>query len=159
MSHRLALASSLAIALALSAIAQTPSLYTPPDLSGSWVIRPLKLNASRSVVRPETKPTVLVIHSDTSRVEMRTTTDGHEDLQRYIVDGKPREAPDLFAELNSRSVTARWEGSALVLYYESHSPMTIQPPMTVRWTLSADGKTLTMSVDGTKTLVSVYDKQ
>jgi hypothetical protein len=138
--------------LALPLLAQKPA---PPDLSGTWVLRPAK---DRQTAVLSVKSRTIVIASFENNIEMRITTDGKQSLARYIADGKSRVIEGVWQELDTTKVSARWDGSSLVVQTTFSTPFN-EVDRVERWTLSADGRTLTQSLDKIKSFNLVYDKQ
>ena len=146
--HRLLLSIALGAAFSSPAPAQTAAT---PDLSGTW-----KLNLAKSKLDKHETITseTLVITSADSYVEFRHTIDGKDYPQRYITDGKERPIAEVVGRqvsphLNTM-VKAEWQKSVLVIEVMHR---------TLRWTLSSDGRTLTLDPDSNGKLSYVYDKQ
>jgi hypothetical protein len=147
----------LVLAVTFSALAQTA---VTPDFSGTWV-----LNAAKSKLATDTtiKSETIVIVCKKSAVVFHYKTDGKKSTETYTPDGQKRVARDMASgQLISK---ASWQNSALVI----ESTLEIKIPNVVvnvsglkpvidRWTLAADGRTLTHEADDAKQ-ISVYDKQ
>ena len=156
--HRLLLSIALGAAFSSPALAQTAAT---PDLSGTW-----KLNLAKSKLDKHETITseTLVITSADSYVEFRHTIDGKDYPQRYITDGKERPIAEVVGRqvsphLNTM-VKAEWQGSVLVIeqiWRNGHESELMHH--TLRWTLSSDGRTLTLDPDSNGKLSYVYDKQ
>jgi len=155
--HRLLLSIALGAALASTAFAQTA---VQPDLSGTW-----KLNLAKSkldkhnTVASET----ITITSKDATIEFHYTTDGKDHTEIYIADGRERSAGNVKGvEIRA---TAGWKKSVLTIdrgpVMMGHTPEEAAVSrVTDRWTLSADGRTLTLDSSGVdKHHVFVYDKQ
>jgi len=147
----------LVLAVTFSALAQTA---VTPDFSGTWV-----LNVSKSTLAKDSaiKSETIVIAYKKSKIIFHYKTDGKKSTETYTPDGQKRVAKDLSSgQLISK---ASWQGSALVI----ESTLEIKIPNVVvnvsglepvidRWTLAADGRTLTHESYDPKELY-VYDKQ
>ena len=145
--HRLLLSIALGAALVSTAFAQTAA---HPDLSGTW-----KLNLAKSKLDKHETITseTLVITSADSYVEFRYTIDGKDYPHRYITDGKERSIAEGGRQVSPYIITmvkAQWQKSVLVIEVMHR---------TLRWTLSSDGRTLTLDPDSNGKLSYVYDKQ
>jgi hypothetical protein len=145
--HRLLLSIALGAALVSTAFAQTAA---HPDLSGTW-----KLNSAKSKLDKHETITseTLVITCADSYVEFRYTIDGKDYPHRYITDGKERSIAEGGRQVSPYIITmvkAQWQKSVLVIEVMHR---------TLRWTLSSDGRTLTLDPDSNGKLSYVYDKQ
>ena len=151
----------LLLSIALGAAFSSPALpQTTPDLSGTW-----KLNLAESKL--DTHNTVasetITITSKDAAIEFHYTTDGKDHTEIYIADGRERSAGNVKG-IEIRA-TAGWKKSVLTIdrgpVMMGHTPEEAAVSrVTDRWTLSADGRTLTLDSSGVdKHHVFVYDKQ
>jgi len=134
-----------------------------PDLSGTWV---LNLSKSKEINRAVVLSEKLVVTCSGLNVTMHFTTDGRNVTNSYVADGKEH----LYAQGHGGAVpiTAYWKKSSLIVEYPVRWKSADSPDddagevshVVNRWTLSADGHTLTDESEGfdMKT-VRVYDKQ
>ncbi len=132
--------------LVLCAAMAVAAQESRPNLSGTW-----NLDASRSDFGPMPPPDSIVLvvaHKDpalkvtsTQKVEQATLTNE----RNLTTDGKPNtnKLRSLDGEQDVVS-TSRWNGAALVTTFKMQS-QGIALDMKDTWTLSADGKTLTVS--------------
>ena len=132
---------SLTVVIALAAVTTFAQQKTP-DFSGTW-----KLNVSKSdfgILGGPDSRTDVIIHKDTSITDEVSAEGAQGKVQytiKYTTDGK-----EVTNQINGREVksTLKWDGSTLVIT----STLTYNDnPVDARatWTLSADGKTLTIS--------------
>jgi hypothetical protein len=147
----------LVLGVTVSAPAQTA---VTPDFSGTWV-----LNVSKSTLAKDStiKSETVVIAYKKSTIIFRYKTDGKKSTESYTPDGQKRVAKDMSS---GRLVSkASWQDSALVI--ESTLELKIPnvvvnvsglKPVIDRWTMAADGRTLTHETYDPKE-ISVYDKQ
>jgi hypothetical protein len=147
----------IVLAVTLSALAQTA---VTPDFSGTWV-----LNVSKSTLAKDStiKSETIVIAYKKSAIIFHYKTDGKKSTETYTPDGQKRVAKNMSSgQLISK---ASWQDSVLVI----ESTLEIKIPNVVvnvsglkpvidRWTLAADGRTLTHESYDPKE-ISVYDKQ
>ena len=147
----------IVLAVTFSALAQTA---VTPDFSGTWV-----LNVSKSTLAKDStiKSETIVIAYKKSAIIFHYKTDGKKSTETYTPDGQKRVAKNMSSgQLISK---ASWQDSVLVI----ESTLEIKIPNVVvnvsglkpvidRWTLAADGRTLTHETYDPKEL-SVYDKQ
>jgi len=147
----------IVLAVTFSALAQTA---VTPDFSGNWV-----LNVSKSTLAKDStiKSETIVIAYKKSAIIFHYKTDGKKSTETYTPDGQKRVAKDMSSgQLISK---ASWQDSVLVI----ESTLEIKIPNVVvnvsglkpvidRWTLAADGRTLTHETYDPKE-TSVYDKQ
>lgn len=90
---------------------------------------------------------------------MISESHGKQLTARYVADGREHEI-GLWQEFDRRFVKTAWAGSELVAVITYSNPgARATTHTTVRWNLSADGHTLTQTVDELKAWVRVYDKQ
>jgi hypothetical protein len=131
------------------------------DFSGTW-----KLNLTKSefgVLPPPESRTDVITHKDPSLSDS-VTQEGAEGKQQYTanytIDGK--EATNMIGPREVKTAV-KWAGSSLAMtskfQYESADVLGDNT-----WTLSADGKTLTMSIHYTSSIGDadqkfVFDKQ
>lgn len=156
---RLRLAAFLLVTFALPLSAQTSA---PPDLTGTWALDVSKSKlAKHSTVQSET----LVITCSGSSIVMRDTTDGKVETHSYTIDGKER--PYAEVQGGENFTKAYWKKSTLVIENFARLKMPSAPmdgstlwSIKDRWTLSADGRTLTDESERSDSkTVSVYEKQ
>jgi hypothetical protein len=161
--HCLLLTLALSAAFCSSAPAQTA---TTPDLSGTW-----KLNLAKGKpridksVRPSFNSQTVIITSTNTTIQFQFVNNEHEYTKAYIPDGKERVAAE-DAKVENLTIVA-WKKSVLVIEeigrwkapgYTPEERETFH--FTDRWTLSGDGRTLTLDSTGVdKHHVLVYDKQ
>jgi hypothetical protein len=132
----------------------------PPNFSGNWV-----LNTSKSTLAKDStiKSETIVIDNKKSKIVFHYKTDGKKSTETYTPDSQSRVTRDLSSgQLISK---ATWQGSTLVV--ESVLQIKIPnvavnvsglKPVVDKWSLTADGRTLSHDEDGGKELL-VYDKQ
>jgi hypothetical protein len=148
---------TLVLAVAFSALAQTP---VTPDFSGTWVLSVAKSTLAKdSAIKSET----IIIDYKRSAIVFHYKTDGKKSTETYKPDGQKRVAMDMASgQLISK---ATWQGSVLVI--ESTLQLKIPnavvtvsglKPVIDRWTLAPDGRTLSHEADEPKEIL-VYDKQ
>lgn len=143
---------TLALSATLTSAAPAQTAATP-DLSGTW-----KLNLAKSKHdKHETLTSeTLVITSADSSLEFRNTINGKDYPHRYITDGKERPIAEVLGRQVSpyliTTMKAQWQKSVLVIEQSGILHLTFL------WSLSPDGKSLTMEVP-TRKLSYVYDKQ
>jgi hypothetical protein len=125
------------LAFALAAVASPLAAQgTHPDFTGKWVLDP----ASAQGPMVPTSMTINVVQNT------KTTTMGDQKANQTVnLDGTPSKntiaAPGMDLELTS---TSAWDGSTLVI--TTKADIQGQPLEQVdRWTLDADGKTLSMT--------------
>jgi hypothetical protein len=136
---------SKALVVAMIALsATTLAAQSKPNFSGEWTLVPAK--SDFGMMPPPSSGVQKITHNDpqlkvvstqtsdqgTNTTESTYTTDGKECVNKGIMD----------SEMKS---TAKWDGSALVI----DSKMDIQGnaiTITNKWTLSADGKSLTVNM-------------
>ena len=147
----------IVLAVTFSALAQTA---VTPDFSGTWV-----LNVSKSTLAKDStiKSETIVIAYKKSAIIFHYKTDGKKSTETYTPDGQKRVAKNMSSgQLISK---ASWQDSVLVIEstLEIKIPNVVvnvsgHKPVIDRWTLAADGRTLTHETYDPKEL-SVYDKQ
>lgn len=129
--------------LALTLLALTPlAAQKVPDLSGTWVMA-LDKSDFGPMPAPQTR-TDVIVHQEPSITDKRTIVLGNGETTStlvYAVDGKPH--VNHIGDLEATSIL-KWDGPVLVMESTLKSP---QGEATVvdRFTLSADGKTLTQA--------------
>jgi hypothetical protein len=155
-SSRLALACAVVFLLVIPAVAQLSAPQQPPALVGTWV---LHVPNSKVLPLPDIKSQTIAITCVGEKVEISATTNGEESFTQFTADGKRQKGRTIPPLSHGEVVTARWEGTSLVLTIVSGSWVTGQPTTTERWTPSLDGHTLTRSWGGFKMLAMVYDKR
>jgi hypothetical protein len=136
-------------------------VYAAPNLNGEW-----KLNATKSNYGPVPKPDVMIrkiTHKDPS-LSISTYQKGQQGEVttelKYTTDGKPTVNTVQGSETRG---TAKWQGNQLLVENERSFQGT-QLKTTETWTLSPDGKTLTIATHITLPqqaldLQLVFDKQ
>jgi len=162
--HRLLVTLALGAALAGMALAQTA---TTPDLSGTW-----KLNLAKSKLPKKVgiKPQTIRITTDDDAIQFHFSSDPKGGRYTFVPDGKVRTAYLVegkqrlaWGEDSVELVKARWEKSSLVIEYDVKSDLDSvaidpTPSLSLYWSVSIDGKTLTEKYDGSN-WIRVYDKQ
>jgi hypothetical protein len=162
--HRLLLALALSAALASTTFAQT---VAQPDLSGTW-----KLNLAKSKLprKLPIKPQTVTITADGDAIQFHFSGNPKGRRYTFVPDGKARTAylvegkeRLVWGEDYVELVKARWEKSSLVIEYDVKSDLGSNvvdptPSLSLYWSLSIDGKTLTEKYDGSN-WIRVYDKQ
>jgi hypothetical protein len=141
---------------AVPALAQKTA---PPDLSGTWVFNPAESTLPKSAA-PD--PETLVITCAGERIEIAASAAGKQRLTTWTTNGKeytrnPSDNTEIYA-------SARWKKG--VLFIESGVRALIGggtdrfdlAKERERWSLSADGRTLTREFEGAKQSF-VYNKQ
>ncbi len=137
------------------------SALAGPNFSGSW-----KLNTAKSdfgMMPPPSSMTQTIKHEDPNlEVASKQVRDEgeFEATSKYTTDGK--ESTNEMRGMQMKS-TAKWDGDALVMNTKGKfgdNDVTIDS----KWTLSADGKTLTVSQHfassmGEMDMKLVFDKQ
>lgn len=148
---------AMLLAVMFSALAQTTAA---PDFSGTWV-----LNAAKSTLPKDStiKAQTIVIDNKKSAIVFHYKTDGKKLTQTYTPDGKKRVSLNMSSGQLTSSAT--WHDSVLVV--ESTLDIKVPnatvvvtglKPVIDRWTLAADGRTLTHDADDHKETY-VYEKQ
>jgi hypothetical protein len=155
-SSRLALACTLVYMLAIPAIAQLSAPQEPPALVGTWVLR---VPNSEGLPLPDIKSQTIAITRVGEKIEISATTNGEESVAQFTADGEQRKGRTIPPLSLGEVVTSRLEGASLVLTIVGSSWVTGESTTTERWTPSLDGRTLTRSWGGFKTLAIVYDKR
>lgn len=131
------MALALATALPVSSAAQDK-----PNFSGTWVLQTDK--SDFGMIPGPTSRTDIIDHQEPKFTIQRTaaTAEGENKLDlAYAVDGKPWKNQAGSQEVSS---TLHWEGQELVVVSEVDTPQGLAT-LTDRWSLSADGKTLTQT--------------
>ena len=121
-----------------------------PDFSGVW-----KANAEKSKGLPPNGSYMAIIDQKDGRLTQTNgvTTQRGEQRSMYRWDLSGKEARGALGGLPIIS-TAKMEGSTLVV--SARQP---KGPMTAKYSLSADGKTLTLEIGGAREQTLVLDKQ
>src|SRR5262249_47254574 len=139
---RLLATTTLVLVATFSALAQTRSA---PDFSGTWVLNVTKSTLEKgNAIKSQT---VLIEHKK-SAIVFRYKTDGKKSTETYTPDGEKR----VSLKMSSGQLisSASWDDSALVI--ESTLDIKVPnatvivtglKPVIDRWTLAADGRTLT----------------
>ena len=148
-----------ALAFLLAVPPQAQSEPEHPDLSGTWVFNPAKSTLPKGAT-PD--PETLVITCAGERIEIAASAAGKQHSTTWTTNGKeytrnPTDNIEIYA-------SARWKKG--VLFTESGIRAVIGGGMdrpdfakdSERWSLSADGRTLTREFEGAKQTF-VYDKQ
>ncbi|HLX43154.1 MAG TPA: hypothetical protein VKR43_06955 [Bryobacteraceae bacterium] len=127
--------------LFLTVLANVAPAADKPNFSGDWT-----LDASKSEFGPMPAPASMtrkIDHSDPGLTVTQATTGGPQGDQtvtmKYSTDGKET-VNQLMG--NDVKATASWDGSALVIAQKADFGGN-EIKLTYKWTLSADGKTLT----------------
>ena len=162
--RRLLLSIALGAAFSSPAPAQTAAT---PDLSGTW-----KLNLAKSKLpkKVRIKPQTIRITTDDDAIQFHFSGNPKGRRYTFVPDGKVRTAYLIegkerlvWSEDSVELVKARWEKSSLVIEYDVKSDLdsvAIDPTrsLSLYWSLSIDGKTLTEKYDGSN-WIRVYEKQ
>ncbi len=133
--RRLASAGTILLLCAAAAVAK-------PNFTGEWKLNPEK--SDFGMMPAPTSATANVTHEEPSlKVTMKTVSDRGDFTSNntYTTDGKECVNQGRMGELKS---ALKWDGDTLVIESKAEfggNPVTI----TDRWSLSADGKTLTIS--------------
>lgn len=160
----------LMVLVAMIAVAGSSFAQTKPDYSGTW-----KLNVTKSDFGPVPGPTAQtdVIEQSAQTIKIAVSAEGDGGKTQYTetltTDGKevaisadsPLAHPS--PEVNMQSITASWDGPTLTVAQKltyGGDPVT----GVSHYTLSADGKVLTISSDyqtsaGDASRTFVFDKQ
>lgn len=148
---RLLLTLALGAAFCSSAPAQTAAT---PDLSGTWKLNPAK---SKLPKKPPTKPETITIIADSDKIQFHHSGDPKDRLETFIADGEEHPL-GIWLETEPRHfVKTSWDKSTLVIEFINHG-LDAAFNSIQRWSLSPDGKSLTMEIPGPN-LSYVYDKQ
>jgi len=152
---------ALAFALAAPALAQKTAAL---DLSGTWILNPAKSKIDKhGTAGPET----IVINCSDSGIQMEITWTGGKESHTWIPDGKDHVRNQVRDQTAAGLLIekAHWTKGVLVTELISRVSMPgasvdgYEPiHATERWTLSADGSTLTRNTDDPRQTL-VYDKQ
>lgn len=139
---------------------------TAIDLSGTWQLDLSKSHPAKLGKREiKLKPATLVIQCTATTIEMRNTSGGRVVTQTYIPDGKEKIVSQ--GHGGETTVKTRWKKKVLIietsgrayllgdLAHQSQSTELVNSIQ--RWTLSADGNTLTHEEENPKA-VSVFVK-
>ncbi len=132
-----------------------------PNFTGEWKLNPAK--SDFGMMPAPSSATASVTHSEPSlKVAMKSVSEHGEFASEntYTTDGKECVNKGRMGEIKS---TLKWDGDALVIESKAEfggSPVTI----TDKWTLSEDGKVLTISrhftsSQGEADAKQVYEKQ
>lgn len=125
----------LALALPAAAAAQAP------DLTGTWVLQVDK--SDFGMMPAPTSRTDVITHKEPSLTIKRSITTANGDLSSdlvYATDGKPWK--NTMSDGNELNSTLKWEGPVLVVTSTLNTPQG-EATITDRFSLSADGKTMT----------------
>ena len=133
-------------ALALLAVgAVRMHAQSHPNFAGTWSLDPAKTVAEGQGAAPESATRVIVQHGDTLTVDTESMTAGNAQKTHLVwgTDGKPWKNTVMVAGENAEvSSVLAWDGATLVVR-TSLSVQGMSVEQIDRWTLSADGKTLT----------------
>jgi hypothetical protein len=133
----LVMLTAMALAMPAGLVAQDK-----PNFSGTWVLQTDK--SDYGMMPPPMSRTDIIDHQEPKITIKRTaaTAEGENKLDLvYAVDGKPWKNQAGPQEVSS---TLHWEGQELVVVSEVDTPQGLAT-LTDRWSLSADGKTLTQT--------------
>ena len=155
--RQLLIAITLILAVTSSALAQNTAA---PDFSGTWVLSTAKSTLAKdSTIKSET----IVVAYKKSTIVFDYKTDGKKSKETYTPDGQKRVTRDMSSgQLISK---AFWRDSVLVI--ESTLDIKVPnatvvvtglKPVIDKWTLAADGRTLTHDANDDKEIY-VYEKQ
>lgn len=142
-------------------VAAAGAVQAKPNFSGDW-----KLNADKSDFGPLPPPTSMAMKIDHADPDLKVTTSISGQQGDMTVDAKynteGKETTNQFGPMQSKS-TANWEGDDLVVKTKIDANGT-EIAVNGKWTLSADGKTLTQtqhvnSPQGEMDLKYVLEKQ
>jgi hypothetical protein len=128
-------------AVALLGLALPAGAWAKPNFSGDW-----KLNAAKSDFGQMTGPEKMnrkIVHEDPSLKFSTEQSSPQGDVtidMAYTTDGKPSMNKTPMGETTG---TATWEGDVLVIVNKRQF-QSLEITETDRWSLSADGKTLTV---------------
>lgn len=145
----------LAIAFLIALTAAATFAQPKPDFSGTW-----KLNVAKSdfgaLGGPDSR-TDVITHKEPSLID-EVTAEGAQGKQQYTVkyttDGK-----EVTNQMGPREVksTLKWEGASLVISSKfTYNEAEVNAQLT--WSLSADGKTITINVHYASSLGDVDQK-
>jgi hypothetical protein len=148
-----------ALAFLLAVPPQAQSEPEHPDLSGTWVFNPAKSTLPKGAA-PDSE--TLVITCAGERIDIAASAAGKQHLTTWTTNGK--EHTQNSSDNIEIYASARWKKG--VLFTESGVRAVIGGGMDrpdfakdrERWSLSADGRTLTREFEGAKQTF-VYDKQ
>lgn len=152
-------------AAAIAFLAAT-SLFgqSKPDFSGTWKLNKAKSELGMFADRMPDDFTVKIDHKDPEIKISQPSMRGGTQESKVTTDGKPSEstAQGPMGEVKSKAI-AKWDGAALVLDVEREMGGNTMS-QSDRWTLSPDGKTLTIarkmvSPMGEMEITQVLDKQ
>jgi hypothetical protein len=132
----LLLAGALAAPAALAA-------QGPPDLSGTWVLQLEQSDLGAMTGQLQARTDVIEHKEPSLKIKRTVRSTAGENISDlvYMVDGKPWKNTAGPTEITS---TLRWEAGALVMVSTVPNPQG-EVTITDRYTLSADGKTLTQA--------------
>ena len=154
-------------ALALMLAAGSVLLAQSNPFVGTW-----KLNLAKSKLPKKVgiKPQTIRITTDDDAIQFHFSSDPKGGRYTFVPDGKVRTAYLVegkqrlaWGEDSVELVKARWEKSSLVIEYDVKSDLDSvaidpTPSLSLYWSVSIDGKTLTEKYDGSN-WIRVYDKQ
>jgi hypothetical protein len=150
--YRLLLTIAITAALITAASAQTVETTKPPDLSGKW-----KLNHSKSTLKSKLPSDTLTITTDGDKIQFHHSGDPKDRQETFIADGEKHPLGIWLESEPPQFVMTRWDQSTLVIEFINHGPNSTFNSVQ-RWSLSPDGKLLTMQIPGPN-LLYVYDKR
>ena len=134
---------ALGVALAVTSAGLRAQAAQAPDYSGRWV-----LAVARSDFGPQPAPAsgTLTVRQAGTSLRVSTTIVGdqgtHTDSLAYVIGG-PAITHEV-ANVGPSSTTVAWDGGVLV-FQSAIKTQGIEIPVTSRWTLAPDGKTLDVS--------------
>ena len=155
---------SLAAALVVCSAAAASAQPKAPDFNGQWELNVAKSDFGPMAQQAPTTASMTVTQSATSikLVQAVSTPMGDQNqTQELALDGQERTMPGMDGE--PATSAAKVEGDAMVVNTKM-SRQGADITMTSRWTLSPDGKSLTVARDiatpmGALTMKLVYDKK
>jgi hypothetical protein len=134
-------------AAAVFAFVAATSLFaqTKPDFSGTWKLNKAKSDLGMMADRMPDDFTVKIDHKDPEIKISQPGMRGGNQESKVSTDGKPVETTSQtqMGEMKSRAV-AKWEGAALTLEVNREIAGNTMS-QSDRWTLSEDGKVLTIA--------------
>ena len=137
------------------------SAQQQPNLSGTWT---LDLSASKLAAQHRREHDTYMIKMKEPRLQVTHVTDGKNEIFTYVIDGKERMAnvPGQSAAIRGK---AYWDGDTLVIEKNQDSGDFGTTSWTSRYSLSQNGKTLTIIEHVTRSAFSapfdetlVYDR-
>jgi hypothetical protein len=141
------------------------------DFSGNWILKEQKSITGTLYLNAVPKKIKVVQRADSFLIERINMNASREDImtsESIVLDGKPF---DTFTPSKRRKITnIKWEKDSqslieIAVYMSSTNQTAIEYKITDTWSLSADGKTLTMirvdesSTEQSWSVKAIYDKQ